>query len=64
MASWLVREKSAPVVTVELLEKPTRLPKPADPSSPRLRRASSRPQLLAVRQVRAQLRPALFALPA
>jgi hypothetical protein len=30
MASWLVREKSAPVVTVELLEKATRLPKTAD----------------------------------
>ena len=91
MASWLVREKSAPVVTVELLEKATRLPKtadsrpplpgmeratlrrtlfalvaprqnPADPPSPR--RASSRPRLLGVRQVRAQLRRVLFALPA
>jgi hypothetical protein len=30
MASWLVREKSAPVVTVELLEKAARLPKTAD----------------------------------
>jgi hypothetical protein len=30
MASLLVREKSAPVATVELLEKATRLPKTAN----------------------------------
>jgi len=37
--------------------------KTADPLWPRLRRASSTPQLLGVRQVRAQLPRALFALP-
>jgi hypothetical protein len=40
MASWLVREKRAPVVIVELLEKAMLRPKTADPPSPRLRRAS------------------------
>jgi len=36
--------------------------KTAHPASPRLRRASSIPQLLGMRQVLAQLRRALFAL--
>jgi len=64
MASWLVREKRAPMVIVELLEEATRDLKTADPPSPRLRRASWRPPLLGVRQARAMLRRVLFAQPA
>ena len=55
MASWLVREKQAPAVIVELLAKATRRPKTAD----------WRPPLLVAKQpARATLRRALFALPA
>ena len=65
MAWWLVQEKRARVVIVELLETATRRPKTADPPSPRLRRASWRPPLLvAKRAAQATLRRALFALPA
>ena len=65
MASWLVREKRAPVVIVELLEKATRRVQTADPPSPRLRRASETPPLLVAQQAqRATFPRALFALPA
>jgi hypothetical protein len=46
MASWLVREKRAPVMIVELLEEATR----------RLQTASWRPPLLEAKQ---QMRPTL-----
>ena len=53
MASWPAREKRAPVVMVGLLEKATW----------QLQMAGWRPPLLGVRQARATLRRALFALP-
>jgi hypothetical protein len=52
MASWLVREKLAPLVMVELLEKAIRL----------LRTATRRPPLLEAKQARPMLRQVLFAL--
>ena len=59
------------MVIVELLEEATRDQKTADPPSPRLRRASWRPPLLAAVRLAAEeqqalptLRQALFALPA
>ena len=60
MASWLVREKRAPVVMVELLEEATRPPKTAGPPSPRLRRASWRPPLLVGRPALPTLQRALL----
>ena len=73
MASWLVREKRAPVVIVELLEirrarsveQAAPRQKTADPPSPRLRRASETPPLFVAQQAqRATFPRALFALPA
>ena len=53
MASWPAREKRAPEVMVELLEKATW----------RLQMAGRRPPLLGVRRARATFRQALLARP-
>ncbi len=49
MECWLVQAKRVQMAPVELREKAMRLPK-MDPPSPRLRRASWRPPLLAAKQ--------------
>jgi hypothetical protein len=71
MASWLVREKRAPVMIVELLEKATRRlvrweirqVRSAEPVARRQKAADWRPPLLGGRQARATLRRALPACP-